>query len=297
MPWVVVVALCSLLFAASAYSQQPAPTGDARQKKDSRTDDTTKGGDSVSKPQSPQPATLPEPQPPTPDNLKAQSDVKKGERNSQDKNGGEWNWEKWTTITNGLATLAIALFTGVLLWHTARQAEATEKSAAAAENSVKAMADSIKVQTEGEQRQLRAYVGVEDGHMNIDDPKLPPTAVLKIRNAGLTPAMDLVHRSRLDFTISKSGCPGLSLIEDRYDPRSVLLPGCSFFGRAALKEPLAPREIDMLKGGGWTIYVFGEIQYTDVYGRRQTTRYCLFSDAATGAQNPLSFGSSGNDAT
>jgi hypothetical protein len=63
-------------------------------------------------------------------------------------------------------------------------------------------------------------------------------------------------------------------------------------------EPLTAEDFAGLKSGKRAIFVYGEITYLDVFGKRRFTRYRYFTGGATGVRGVrLNGHEDGNEAT
>ncbi len=58
----------------------------------------------------------------------------------------------------------------------------------------------------------------------------------------------------------------------------VIFPGFEFGLTAASKELATDQDVGQINARRLLIYVFGELEYTDVFGRTHTTRYCGLYD-------------------
>jgi hypothetical protein len=168
------------------------------------------------------------------------------------------------------------------------------------------------------QRQLRAYVVVERGIIgNVADPttdygksvatvarilqgQTGPTAQITIKNAGQTPAYEVVHWGSTSIreyplatllpTMPRSQNKKWAVLA-RFMPKipvtrlvSVLGPSISDIKTVRLKDPLTQEQIQGLRDGNMAIYCFGEIEYRDAFKKRRTTRYRVMYSGATGIE-------------
>ena len=152
------------------------------------------------------------------------------------------------------------------------------------------------------QRQLRAYVVVERGIVanvadppaglprehtesvaRIIDPTSAPHAQITIKNAGQTPAHNLVHWAIMEvreFPL-RSIFPAMPVPPAPH--WNVLGPGIPEVKTLRMDKRLTEEEIAGLRTGVKAIYCHGEIRYRDVFGKNRWTRYrCMYVTPACG---------------
>jgi hypothetical protein len=210
-------------------------------------------------------------------NFPAQAAEAKSEKNEPRENSSSAE-ERIALWTKRLVyvTFALAFFTLLLWWTTlGLLGDAKETS----------------------RKQLRAYVTMDDiGVFNVAAPILPKDSTIKlsevpanlripesppwatgwIRNAGQTPALDVIHWGNIVF--------------DTYPvPQNSLEPNLStegftksVIGREVktsktyrMFELLSPSQTDQLRSGTAAIYVFGIVSYRDIFGDPHYTTYRL----------------------
>jgi hypothetical protein len=181
----------------------------------------------------------------------------------------------WTQIL-AIITFALAFFTGLLWWAT-----------------IGLLGDA----KETSRKQLRAYITIDDlGMSNVANPILPPDHTIDlskipanlripnsapwatgwIRNAGQTPALDVVHWGQAvfdTFPIPQNSLEPSTSIEGF--PRSVIGPQVKTSKTYRLPAPLDNAQIDQLRAGTAAIYVYGRITYRDIFGDPHFTVYRL----------------------
>lgn len=167
-------------------------------------------------------------------------------------------------------------------------------------------------------RQLRAYVIVERGIIaNVANPQtrfgedtatvarllapgVGPTAQITIKNAGQTPAYDLVHWG----SISIREYPLKSKMKEMPRPavlfRSVLGPSIPEVKTVRLPEPLLREQIQGLRESTLAIYCHGEIHYRDGFKKKRVTcyrvMYCAITGIEIGVSTDLTLCEEGNTA-
>jgi hypothetical protein len=137
-----------------------------------------------------------------------------------------------------------------------------------------------RVMRRSARRQLRAYVSaVVDFMFSFDDNHLS-SASFTMKNVGQTPAYRLTHRTRIiiapeplpqGFKFSKLTGPG--------SPPIVLFPNVPFNGTKTADRLFSTSEIASIRENTSRIYIYGEIRYRDVFGRRRWTKFSQFVSA------------------
>ena len=128
--------------------------------------------------------------------------------------------------------------------------------------------------------QLRAYVVVSSAGITggADDEETTPTAVVTIKNAGQTPAHDVVNVSGIAIDLFPPP-PTLRLTITDGDfatvgrTRETLGPGNTTISSTSAGRLLMDDEKKGIIEGVGAIYVYGEIRYRDAFGKRRWTRY------------------------
>lgn len=132
-------------------------------------------------------------------------------------------------------------------------------------------------------RQLRAYVAVS-GYVIGPDDKQPHKirVVVSYQNVGETPAIDV----RVTLFVLAGDGP-FSDAKPRHEP-DLGAGGRAIIGKGVIKQTpmtvevfgVAPR---ILLDGDYWVCFYGRINYRDVFGVEQETRYCAYVDAPTRA--------------
>lgn len=179
-----------------------------------------------------------------------------------------------STICMAIATIALALFTFALWWATRRL-----------------VIDS----NESSKRQLRSYVSVvATGKIPNSLNPLLPAFQIKIRNTGQTPAADV--RSWRGIGIHE-----LPLVTELKPPVAVtdtdLVIGsqCESVLPIRRARPFTTEQINGVQMGTHAIYVFGRVEYRDVFDDLHFTDFCLY-ETDGGPDAGLKHAPSGNNA-
>lgn len=207
------------------------------------------------------------------------------------------NWE-WLTASGTIAlaviTALLAIFTGGMWWATlrlAKDAKDTSKRQAVemtqsldtAKRSAEAMERVATVTKENAdlmqavmRKQMRAYIVVNTGGGTYQDANLRFAAAPVIENTGFTPAKNV------SFNITADVLP--AQLPNDYEFRSygvqvpndaTLGPRQQFVINGVVAHRLPDEEVKtMLKGEGRCLYVWGSVDYEDVFGSKWQTHFC-----------------------
>jgi hypothetical protein len=128
-------------------------------------------------------------------------------------------------------------------------------------------------------RQLRAYVYAEPTNLISYEKSKRIEAEYAIRNAGSTPAYDVIHGGGIDvFPIREA--------KDFFDVQNadirtgeetpvVIHAGQQTFGAVERKDFVIDEDLlRLLAGGGSALYVWGFVEYKDAFRRRRRGRFC-----------------------
>jgi hypothetical protein len=203
----------------------------------------------------------------------------------------------------------------------AHAADAMDSVASGISENVINTRDMMETQRTFWRSQMRAYVFVQTGNiLNVADPPNPipkgeqpppgartfpdrgPVILMAIRNSGNTPANKVVHWNNAvirEFPLAallpvrEPMLPHLSSVFD-------VPPGGTITKNFVFPKPLDDTELARLRDGTSAIYVYGEIEYIDIFGLPHTTRYRYRHNAYTGVigvSGELTGSEEGNDAT
>jgi hypothetical protein len=180
---------------------------------------------------------------------------------------GAYITDKNAVIT-AIGTLVIAVFTTVLGIFTMSLAKSTRIAADATTASVDLARDIAK-------RQLRAYVTV-NGVIRTKDPgdlNAEGFAVLvDIKNSGQTPASDLLQWTRIE--IREFPLVTRLPIHCLENPtRGILPPETKSVAFPTFTRALTNFEENAILANHTAVYVYGEIEYLDVFGDRHLTQF------------------------
>jgi hypothetical protein len=146
----------------------------------------------------------------------------------------------------------------------------------------------IEVSRDTARRQLRAYVaGIPDFMFAFSDSSLPRTR-FKLHNSGTTPAHRLRHRTEIEILPNPVEA-GMSLPapSGNFSDPMVLFPNTNFTGNKTRAKVFDTGEISRIRNGTASIYVYGEIEYFDIFENRQTSSFCFRLEADKTTLNKL----------
>lgn len=145
-------------------------------------------------------------------------------------------------------------------------------------------------------RQLRAYVFPIYAHIR-DVRASRPTFVIDIKNFGQTPAYGLRVKTALQ---SGSHPLDTKLVPEVQSSIATaqLAPQAALFDEIALNRSLSASEISALAEGSAAIYLFGEIEYFDIYKKKRWTTFRMRLGGPEGipTHGRLGYHEEGNDA-
>ena len=215
------------------------------------------------------------------ENTRQQHD-RRADDSARDKEDGIAKYTRWLTILTGFLVVATLILALPALWQ-------------------------AWIIRGGSQRQLRAYVFIQEGELNdVRDPPsfLPgmaaqqiiataasqlrhdlgviPSGHLSIKNSGQTPAYDVriwAAAPWLDSFPRPATLSSGSMTE--YQTQAILPPGGEVHYPIAMNRPLTAEERKALiaPSGGTAVYLSGHISYKDAFGCRWRTHFRLFHSA------------------
>ena len=154
-------------------------------------------------------------------------------------------------------------------------------------------------------RELRAYLFVDayelgDGtHLDPDNLHGKVALFIAIKNSGSTPAHRVAHWSAVDITSLADEASMTAPAKLEPTNLSTIPPGGNITGTRVMPKKPTARTVAAIKAGRSAVFVYGAIEYWDVFDRRHRTDYRLkFTGAWPPPPNPvLAYCGSGNDAT
>jgi hypothetical protein len=187
--------------------------------------------------------------------------------------------DRWLLVFTGMLVVVGGTQAAFLYW----QATQLRRAVVAADKSAVAARDTVSKMTDTAERQLRAYMVLEDGEIvHVSHPVQVPAANLIARNTGETPA----HRVIVQAKIAVAEYP---LSGELPPVTPAAHPALSVIGRngiinipLALGAPLTQGELALMRFGKVAIYVYGHVTYSDAFGHDRTTHFRLMHHPLSG---------------
>jgi hypothetical protein len=195
----------------------------------------------------------------------------------------------------GLLIVAVVQ-AGLFLW----QLVLLRKTVADSARAVHAAEGMLAATKEATTRQLRAYLFVDQAGIEFPEPGVPHSKVV-VRNGGLTPALEVRHW--MHQWCARYPLDGELPVPPDDMPLSIAVMGPGNTSNMAVAHPpgqmiVKPEYLAQLGTDVATVYVYGELQYLDVFGFERRTKYRLmYGGAKPGAGNHLKPYPGGNEAT
>jgi hypothetical protein len=196
-------------------------------------------------------------------------------------------------ISPGEWLLGIVAF---LLWYAVNtlvreRREASKTQSAVAQSTLRTMQDTAC-------RQLRAYVNV-DSVLRVDDPgdvdRVGFAIQVEVRNSGQTPAYDLFQWAKIEVReFPLADRMPIHCVDG--GSRAILAPGAKTVTFPAYRHGLSQHEVDAILENQAAIYVYGEIDYRDTFGKRRLTQFRFRCHGQGYAMGTFRADAEGNDA-
>lgn len=175
--------------------------------------------------------------------------------------------EKFT----GMLVLFTAVYSGVSIW----QGYIAQQSADVAKRAADIAKDSFDSTVKSFRLDQRAWVGVTE----YPQPELKAGRVaytVAIKNVGKTPALKILPN--LSFDLVPEGKGFSPTYEGERRSCSMLQPGMTLAVPTAATLMLEEDQVEFLKSGRLTLYLYGKISYEDVFDRAYCSTFCVFYD-------------------
>jgi hypothetical protein len=168
------------------------------------------------------------------------------------------------------------------------QTEAMQDTSKASQDAVKLAKRSIEATQEQFRLDQRAWVGViertppafQDGtrHFFVKEGERCTLGVM-IKNSGKTPAIHFKSKQMMHSLPANVPFTPHYTIPTVDQSLSVIQPGMTAVLSALPSDvPVTREHIKMLGNGQLILYVYGEMTYEDIFGKKHNTTYCLFLD-------------------
>lgn len=205
-----------------------------------------------------------------------------------------WNrsHSRWGLWINGTIGICTVLGFCLLMYQTrlARQEAAeSEKSFLASLEQARRSADAAQAAADAAQKSAevagralqldhRAWVGVA----TFAPPNLQPgstvTFTVQLLNSGRSPALNVkAHTSYRLLSARGSFTPIYRKRKDNLRPSLVVIqPGVSMALPGSIDGPLSAADVEAVRTGKKVLYIFGRIEYTDVFRTEHHSTFCVF---------------------
>lgn len=173
-----------------------------------------------------------------------------------------------------------------------RYALAAEAAANAAKTSSETAKATLAQMHDTTERQLRAYICVDSATLKFPETTVPE-AQIHLKNCGQTPAYDVsgwIHTWFAAYPL-REVLP--SAPDDLRKGIEPLASGRISIFVAPRKPPLPPENLAQLGTAQFTMYVYGEIRYKDIFDKERFTKYRLIHGGNEGVRKTV--GKDGSD--
>ena len=137
--------------------------------------------------------------------------------------------------------------------------------------------ESNRLTREGQERETRAWVGLQSGQFQPVKAGEPAHGTLTVINGGSTPAFNVALASGV-LTHAQS----IYVFPLKFEPQkntvpaqAILFPGMTATHNFATSFPVMPVHLDSFNRGAFVFYVVGQIEYDDVFGKHRVTDFCM----------------------
>jgi hypothetical protein len=171
------------------------------------------------------------------------------------------HYTKWLAILTAFLVMATLL----LFVSGERNVAVAEQSAQAAREAANAARDSVNLAKQTSEAQLRAYVGVGIRTNPTIQPGSNASMLLEYKNFGTTPAREVRYWLNMDLVNVPNRLPFAT--RPFREERILLNPGATEHIEGDFGRALTDEEVALIQADQKRLYVWGEIAYTDVFGR------------------------------
>lgn len=194
------------------------------------------------------------------------------------------DWADWVLWASNSA-LALAAIIGIAFAY--KTVRATKAAAEAARVSADIATATLGEMKETAERQLRAYVCVKSAMMKFRKPDVPEAQV-HFTNCGQTPALKVrgwINTWLGEYPLKE---PLPSAPETLRKGTETLAPGRPSIFVTEPGRPVTQPWLSMLGTRKFTMFVYGEIRYEDIFGKERSTKYRLIHGGIEGVRPVLS---------
>jgi hypothetical protein len=161
-------------------------------------------------------------------------------------------------------------------------ARASNKSASAAQENVATSRAALQATIDSNRLDQRAWVGIVQRVEQVIEVGSPVKVSIRLRNSGKTPALNVSPLIMPASLLSKQKFPTSPPYISGTNPRGkfVIQPGPGAEVRVEVEgTKLSQGDIDELKNGTRTGYVYGKISYDDIFYKPHCATFCLRIDS------------------
>jgi hypothetical protein len=169
-----------------------------------------------------------------------------------------------TLVAAFTALLFVATF--ALWWSTRRLVKGADKNA---------------------ERQLRAYIFSEETTLSDIEAGKHPSALINVKNSGLTPGTDVTAWAGITVAEFPLKTELTQATEEfmKTASRRTVSPGGTFKLDTKWGQPLADFHLSLMKDGAAAIFIWGEINYLDVFGEKRVCGFRMYYGGDTGMRD------------
>jgi hypothetical protein len=207
--------------------------------------------------------------------------TEKTQQAAADKGEPKGFWETATTDPVAAFTLCLVFVGGLQAYLFLRQLviirislDDAKIAALAAGRAAKATEDAVELSRKTAQQQLRAYLFIKTPKMVLFAHGKNCGHEVWIRNYGQTPADNVIVVTNTDF-FEPNRLPFPELEEPKELSKSSIAPSGEIIFTTVTDAPLTADQVQGVASGQLAFFVWGEIRYTDVFGRSQITHFRL----------------------
>ena len=208
-----------------------------------------------------------------------------------------------------LSTVAIALFTISLARATrglqvfaAKQARDMDVALSAATEQASATTQMVSTMRRTAETELRAYVFVQSSRIDEIKPGVQPEARVYIHNFGKSTRLQPdtpQRRNRVAVSFDKLPPPvDAEGVESGQNPIGSLGPGATYEHVVEFPMSVSSQQYAAIADRRITVFVYGDVNYTDAFGKSQFLRYRMMTGGPVGLRgNQLVSCAEGNEAS
>lgn len=181
---------------------------------------------------------------------------------------------------------------------TLAQAIATNKLAAQAQKSAeyagdlsRTAASELKTAQATAQNDERAWIGVQQTQLASFEPGKPVSAIIILDNTGKSPARHITYTSTMQILPTGSSPPfGLDIPDATWTGITSIAPQVGYRLQVVTNSILSQELRDLIEHNDRVIWVWGTLQYEDIFNQSHLTEFCAYSLDVTSNHQPATQG-------